>query len=395
MTSVTGKQTEALTILSRADLEELMKRDAKPGSPVLSVFLDTDQSREINLERAFGAVLKDMLREIRQKLNKEAQPEFDGDAERIRQFVAEYRDVKRGLVVFCDASEKLFWHRELNVRVRNRARWDETPQVRPLIEMLDEYERYAVVLTDRKQARFFAIFLGEIEIRGQAEAAQEVTRVNEIGTDHIESQMTIQHKADQHAHLHLKNVAELTAQLARVREFDRLILAGPVEATSELSGLLPKALRSKVVRQISLPINGSDALVLEETLKVEAEIEREHETELVRQLIDAVLARLKAVVKLTPTVHAIQEQRVWQLIYADGFAPPGAQCGNCKSLYAGDEVTCDYCGQAVKGVSDFIDRAAERVGNARPSRRSARPGGGASSGVWQHRCIFAVVNATA
>jgi hypothetical protein len=45
VSSATGKQTEAPTTLSRADLEELMKRDARPGSPVLSVFLDTDQSR--------------------------------------------------------------------------------------------------------------------------------------------------------------------------------------------------------------------------------------------------------------------------------------------------------------------------------------------------------------
>jgi hypothetical protein len=45
VTSATGKQTEAPTILSRANLEELMKRDAKPGSQVLSVFLDTGQSR--------------------------------------------------------------------------------------------------------------------------------------------------------------------------------------------------------------------------------------------------------------------------------------------------------------------------------------------------------------
>ena len=62
MTSATGKQTESPTTLSKADLEELLRREAKYGSPVLSVFLDTDQSREINLERAFGAVLKDMLR---------------------------------------------------------------------------------------------------------------------------------------------------------------------------------------------------------------------------------------------------------------------------------------------------------------------------------------------
>jgi peptide subunit release factor 1 (eRF1) len=361
MSSAIGTQTESSTILSRADLEGLIEREAKPGSPVLSVYLDTDQSREINIERGFEVVLKDMLREIRQKLAKEARQEFDADAERVRQFVEQYRDVKRALVIFCDASETFLWHRELNVRVRNGTRWDETPYVRPLIEMLDEYERYAVVLTDRKQARFFTIFLGEIEEHYQAEAPLDVTRINAIGTDHIESQMTIQHKADQHAHQHLKNVAESTARLASVREFDRVILAGPVEATSELLGLLPKALRSKVVRQIALPINGSDALVLEETLKVETEIERARETELVKQLIHAANAHQKAALKLTPTVHAIQEQRVWQLIYAEGFAPPGSQCGTCKALFAGEKETCDYCGQAVESVSDFVDRAAERV----------------------------------
>jgi hypothetical protein len=49
--------------------------------------------------------------------------------------------VKRGLVIFCDQSEDLFQHIELNVRVRSVARWDDTPYVRPLVELLDEYER--------------------------------------------------------------------------------------------------------------------------------------------------------------------------------------------------------------------------------------------------------------
>lgn len=58
----------------------MIKREAKPGSPILSVYLDTDQSREINIERGFEVVVKDMLREIRQKLDKEARLEFDADA---------------------------------------------------------------------------------------------------------------------------------------------------------------------------------------------------------------------------------------------------------------------------------------------------------------------------
>jgi peptide chain release factor subunit 1 len=361
MSTAQPVRTEGSAKLSREEVEALGRREPKPGSPVLSVYLDTDQSREINIERGFEVVLKDLMREIRQKLDKEARQEFDADAERVRQLVEEYRVVKRGLVVFCDASDNFLWLRELNVRVRNGARWNDTPYVRPLIEILDEYERYAVVLTDRQRARFFTIYLGEIEEHHQAEAPLDVKRVNEVGTDHIESHMTIQHKADQHAHLHLKHVAELTARLASVRGFDRLILAGTVESTSELLGVLPKTLRAKVVRQIALPINGSGALVFEETLKVEAEIEREHEAELVKELITAANKHQKAVIKLTPTVDAIQEQRVWQLIYADGFAPPGSQCENCLALYAGEKESCDYCGGAVKGVSDFIDRASERV----------------------------------
>jgi len=35
--------------------------------------------------------------------------------------------------------------------------------VEPLLELLDEYEPYAVALVDKEKARFFSIFLGEIE----------------------------------------------------------------------------------------------------------------------------------------------------------------------------------------------------------------------------------------
>jgi hypothetical protein len=361
MSGAAGTQKESAASLSKVDLESLIRREPKPGSPVLSIYLDTDQSREINIERGFEVVLKDMLREIRQKLDKEARAEFDDDAERVRQFVEEYRDVKRGLVLFCDASENLLWTRQLNVRVRNGARWEDTPYVRTLIEVLDEYERYALVLTDRQQARLFTIFLGELEEHGETEAQLDVKHINAPGMDHLESQMTIQHKADEHAHLHLKNVAELTARLAKTHEFERLILAGTLEVTSELLALLPKALIEKVVRQISLPVKASHALVLEEALKVEYEVEREREEELVKQLIDAAQKHEKAVFDLNPTVRAIQEQRVWQLVYADGFAPEGSQCGTCGALFAEEKTVCDYCGQPVKGVSDFIERAVERV----------------------------------
>ena len=38
-------------MISRDEFEGLMLLEVRPGSPVLSVYLDTDQSREINIER--------------------------------------------------------------------------------------------------------------------------------------------------------------------------------------------------------------------------------------------------------------------------------------------------------------------------------------------------------
>jgi hypothetical protein len=45
VTSTTGNKPRAKLLCREADLEELLRREAKPGSTVLSVFLDTDQSR--------------------------------------------------------------------------------------------------------------------------------------------------------------------------------------------------------------------------------------------------------------------------------------------------------------------------------------------------------------
>ncbi len=80
-----------------------------------------------------------------------------------------------------------------------------------------------------------------------------------------------------HVHWHLKHVAEVLDKLVDQYGFDRLLLGGPVEATSELQQLLSKRLRGRVVEKLSLPIKASPAEVLEAALKVERDVERQME----------------------------------------------------------------------------------------------------------------------
>jgi peptide chain release factor subunit 1 len=363
-------------MISKQDLENLLERPGQPGSPVLSVYLDVDQSRAANLNRGFETALKSMLRSIEQQLAAERErAEFAADAERLLRFASDYQPRARSLVIFCDASQDFFWVWELHAPVRNDARWGGAPYVRPLLEALDEFERYGVILADRAQARLFTVFLGEVEEHREVFAPANVRHIRTTGTDHLWSQLHFQRKADEHARWHLKHIAELMDRLASVYAFDHLVLAGPIEVTSELYSLLPKRLRSRIAGSLALPIKASEPQVLEATLKIEQEVEQATKTRLVEGLITAAAKNEQAVTGLDAILMSLQQGRIWRLVYANGFARRGGQCTTCAALFVEDRNVCAYCGAAVASVDDIVARVAERVaemsGKVEPVRGTA------------------------
>jgi hypothetical protein len=165
-----------------------------------------------------------------------------------------------------------------------------------VLELLDRHERYVVVLADRAKARLFTIFLGDIEESKEAFAAADVEHIKGPGTDHPLSQMQIQRKADIHAKWHLKDVSRAKSRLAQKHNFNRLILGGPNEVTSELAKLLPKSLNAKFVGHVTSAVEANIKEVLQETLRIEAEVELQRENELVESLITGAAKKQKAVV---------------------------------------------------------------------------------------------------
>jgi peptide chain release factor subunit 1 len=348
-------------MISKADIEAIVERRAVPGSPVLSVYLDIDQSKASNLQRRFEASLNNMLRSIEASLDETQLPSFSADSERVRRFVSGLEPQGKGLILFCDDSENFFWSREIKPSVRNNARWSDTPYIVPLLEILDDYERYGVVLVDKAHARLFTVFIGEIEEHYEALAPMEVSRIKTTGTDHMLSDYRFQSHADMHVHWHLKNVAERLEKLVEQYGFDRLLLAGPVEATSELQQLLSKRLRTRVVERLSLPVKANEGEVLDEVLRVERRVERQIEQQLVEELITGGDGHHPFTHGLERTVRALCEKRIWRLVYAGGFSPRGGQCTNCGMLFARTDGSCDYCGAAIKPVNDLLERMLERV----------------------------------
>ena len=347
-------------MISKAEIDAIVKRRAVPGSPVLSVYLDIDQSKAANLDRRFEASLNDMLRSIEKQSDEKQAKSFAADAERARQYVSRLEPRAKGLILFSDDSEGFFWAREIKAAVRNRARWEDTPYVAPLLEIVDEYERYGVVLLDKESARLFTVFIGEIEEHYDAMAPAPVRHIKTTGTDHWLSQRRFQSKAEMHVHWHVKHVAETLDKLVDQYAFDRLLLGGPVEATSALKPLLSKRVRNRVVERLPLPIKANPQEVLEAALEVERRVERQLEKQIVEELIIGD-AHHPSALGLDPTLRALCEERVWRLIYAQDFNAEGGQCSRCGMLFARAGGSCDYCGAAIKPVDDLLERMVDRA----------------------------------
>jgi peptide chain release factor subunit 1 len=330
---------------------------------VLSVYLNVDQARQANLNRGFEKRLKDMLSTIRTTIHDAPEIErFTAAAHHVTDFASAYAPHARGLAMFFDAVDGFFWHSDIDVPLHTDARWDSEAFSRPLANALDQFERYGVVLVDRTSMRLFSVFLGEIEELSSLRLGTERTRhIKTAGTDHIASASRIQHKADEQVRINLQRVVTLVDSFVQKNQVQRLILAGTSEVTSELRDLLPKRLSLRVIGTVDIFAGAPLEKVLAATLPIAGEYERDTEVQTVKEVVTAAAKHEHALVGLGHTLKAVNSERVWQLIYAEGFTAPGFECSKCSALFSLENPSCHYCGAAVRPISDVVERAVEHA----------------------------------
>ncbi len=345
------------------ELQALIGHRPQAGAKVLTVYLDVDQSRQSNVNHGYLRTAKDRLRAREQSIKDPHEREsFNRNCEKILETISTEGARGRTLVLISDASNDFLWRRELFINLAPAVRWDERPYVRPLVEAVDEYERYCVVVADREKGRIFSVYLGQIEEEKDVMSAEKRKYIKAAGKDTVRSQPGWQRREEEHALWHLKEVAGAVENLASRVSFDRLILAGQHEITNELRGILPKRLQALVVREIPLAVDESDHAVLKATMRVEEEVERESEVRLVDQLITAAAKDSQGVMGLQPTLNAMRQGRIMRLVYVFGHTVTGSLCPKCESLFEGNPGACPYdSARPLKPVDDVVERLADLV----------------------------------
>jgi peptide chain release factor subunit 1 len=340
-------------MLTREQLRELEALDAGEAS-VLSVYLQLGPEPQVR--RSFRVVFADLADEARAQLGKAARERFAAEVARVQSWLDGNQPRGNALALFSCQPRGLWQTYVVQVPLGDQLAFEPRPDVVPLLKLLDDNERYAVALVDKERARLFTVFLGEIE---ESEAFLDA-----VPGKHARggfSQKQIQRHHDQHVRWHLEHVAKQLTALFQRQPFDRLIVAGPAEATSDLRHLLPHALAQRLVAMIPAQTTANLGEVLEMTLAIERRVEGEAEERLVRELLDAAQAGLRATSGLEPTLESLWLRKVRTLAVADGLRSSGSECTNCAWLEAGEVAQCPACGSPMRPVHDLFHRAMEQA----------------------------------
>jgi hypothetical protein len=314
-------------MLSFAELQRLLNFRSE-AAPVASLYLELDGDRQY-------------LKQCRALLGGNPQRERAAtreDLERIEACVTELApEGRRGLAVFSSREAGLWQAIPLPDPAPNLLKLDAAPCLWPLLSTLDQYRRFGVALVDPRRARFFEVYLGEVE---------------ELKASGLAASSRIADAAQRR----LKAVADELGGLARRRAFDLVILGAPPEMEPLLINHLHTSLQDTLIVDGQLEVGMAPREVLAKVMLGEKQSRIVRESVLVHRLFDAVKTGRMGVVSLPATLQALNEGRARMLLVREGLAKMGKSCRRCGALGLSGK-RCAYCGGDTDSVVNVVSEA--------------------------------------
>lgn len=323
------------------------------GVPVTTCYLDVD-GRRYHRHLEYERQLDRLLRDGRSKANGTAS--VARDLQRIEQFVKGGLDRShtRGLAMFSCADHDLWRVVELPKPVRNQLVINDQPAVAQLERVVEELERFGVLLVDKQRAR--ALVFETDELVEWSERFDELPRdVDERGerdlgdvSGHVEA-LTSQH---------LKRAAVMAFEVFQQHGFEHLCIGAPDEMVRSVEAALHPYLRQRLCGPIAVVPSASLEQVRQAVLVVEARYERTKEAALVERLRTETGAGRRGVAGLDPVLAALHEHRVETLLVSDGFREEGWRCPSSGRLAAVGPKS-PVTGEAMERVQDVVEEAVD------------------------------------
>jgi peptide chain release factor subunit 1 len=281
-----------------------------------------------------------------------------GDIQRIKERPARAHLPPRGTAIFSCSGRGFYEEVPLPRPVRDRAVVDDTPFVRPMLAILDEYHRSLVLVINEESARVWEHYLDDM---------QELTRVrdrvlrkpNYAGALGIEYH--VRNKEDELVKKHYRHVVGMLDELARTSGFDLLIIGGHDYEVPVFLEFLTRDLRERVAGTFTIdPSTAPLAEIRANADSIVERYEREADLRLLAEILDRYEAGGFATVGLENCLWAGSVAAIQTLLVQEGATIPGVVCDQSGWLaLEGD--TCPLGGNPARHTPDVIDELVEAV----------------------------------
>ncbi|HEC89310.1 MAG TPA: hypothetical protein ENI44_01865, partial [Thermoplasmatales archaeon] len=131
------------------DIRELAEvYDANSKDAFVSLYIDTFDEKFINKRReACSSILrKDM----------QLYTNFEKTMEMIYDYIDKNR--KHNIIIFASYINKFFKAYKISIPIENLFVVDSSPYIRPIVESMDKYERYGLILINSHKAKMYIVY---------------------------------------------------------------------------------------------------------------------------------------------------------------------------------------------------------------------------------------------
>lgn len=334
------------TKFNQIDLRKLADTSA-PDRAFLSLYLSgpaglTLLDKRINTDRS---LLKDHPDEL---------DHFDRNMKTVEDYFERNPHKSGSLCLFACWVLDFFEVHTLPVAVPDLLWVDSSPYIRPLAELQDEYENYAVVVADNRSAKVFlvasAVATSEVKITGNVK-------------NHVKvggwSQQRYERRRDKQLKDYAKDIAGELVELDRENTFRRVLMAGSKETLRAIRAALPDQIARKAVVDKSLDLGKGDDWVQKEIFDLFVEQERASERALWETIKTEHLRSGLAAVGIDDVLHAAKAGRVEKVVVTRNVYFDGVRCRDCEHLEASTPSACPQCGSTSLFKVGLVNECAE------------------------------------
>jgi peptide subunit release factor 1 (eRF1) len=326
------------------------------GRQVSSYYLDLSLRRWGDRE-AVRMALKNSLARERERIDQLDVPAavrhaLRRDWEQVQELAPTLIGERHTEVLACFVASESGYGRALRLPwpLRDRAFFEDRFVLWPLRVVLEQADRYGVILTNKDDARLFLYFMEQIE---------EVVDVVDVIPGRVRfpdpiRQVHYAHKHVEHFHHHFEHVAERALRLYEWEPFEHLIIGGLWETMPQFESHLPRYLRDRIVARWDIDVHTPTPQVLERVRQEEQQFLQRQAREVWKAMQDQRPQR--GAVGPEETFAALWGRRVDTLLVEPGVSLPGLRCSVCGQLTR-KSGPCVECGGQTAEVRDVYDEA--------------------------------------